>query len=215
MTITLTPSTYTIVPEGIHTFRIKSATYEDKFGRVQLVCETKEGNTLQTRYDLINPTTRQPNEGAMKSFSYFCRIVLQDWSVADIDPNTLVGRYFASMVIHKDQASNTRIGETITYANLSDKWSADSFEDYSKVKDREGNPIPLDTMPSHEPKPGTIPMATAPAPQSTPIAPASNPVATPLPLSNPAPTPTPTPTPTPAPTQAAKPAVDLASLFGK
>lgn len=213
MTITLTPTAYQIVPEGIHTFRIKSALYEDKFGRVTILCETKEGLTIQDKYTLINPTTRQPNEGAMKAFSYMCRVALQDWSVADIDPNVLVGRFIAARVEHTQSESRTKIGEMLTFANLGDKWSCDGFDDYSKVKDRDGNPIPLDSKPTPKvaPAPAFAPTATAPtAPApAEPIPQSANPTAAPLPLGNP------TPAPAPIESSAPKSPFDLAALFGR
>ena len=207
MNIPLTPSTYQIVPEGYHTFRIKSATYEDKFGRVTIVVETKDGSTISEKYGLINPTTRQPNEPAMKAFSYFVRIALQDWNIADVDPETLVGHFIAARVEHTLVESKTRIGETLTFPTLKEKWSANGFDDFSMVKDRDGNPIPIAPVAHADPVVNPDTTLGAPVPQTpTPTAQVSTPVQTP-PVA---------PAAQPTPTSAApKSPFDLSALFGK
>ena len=204
MNIPLTPSTYQIVPEGYHTFRIKSATYEDKFGRVTIVVETKDGSTITEKYGLIDPTTRQPVEGAMKAFSYFVRIALQDWNIADVDPESLVGHFIAARVEHTLVESKTRIGETLKFPTLKEKWSCNGFDDFSMVKDRDGNPIPIAPVAHVDPivNPNTLGVPQTP----TPTAQSSAPVQTP-PV---APAVQPTPTPV-----APKSPFDLSALFGK
>ena len=97
MNIPLTPSTYQIVPEGYHTFRIKSATYEDKFGRVTIVVETKDGSTITEKYGLIDPTTRQPVEGAMMGIS-----LPQGWNTLLWNPRPESGKHSSSQLSRKN-----------------------------------------------------------------------------------------------------------------
>ena len=125
-TIQLT-SGFTVCPEGTHIFRIYKVDYNQDFGKLTIYLVNAQGITHQERFSLIN-ASGVPNEKAYNAFSYFARTALQDYTATAIDPNSLVNHYIKAKVVHDVVASNKEAGKTVTFANLSDKWTADGFD---------------------------------------------------------------------------------------
>ena len=118
---------YTPIPEGLHVFKIVRTDYNETYGKLEIVMETKEGKTHTERYTFLKGNG-QPNEGAIKAFSYFARTALRDPSVDDIDPADLVGKYIACEVKHDVQPHRDDPNKTVTWIRLGDKHQASSFE---------------------------------------------------------------------------------------
>ena len=125
-TIQLT-SGFTVCPEGEHIFRIYKVEYNQDFGKLNIYLVNAQGITHIERFSLIN-ASGEPNERAYNAFSYFAKTALKDSTVTAIDPNHLVNHYIKAKVVHTILPSTTKPGETKTFANLSDKWTADGFD---------------------------------------------------------------------------------------
>ena len=117
---------FSLIPEGVHVFRIESVDYKEKFGKIEIRLVTEEGQSHVERFKLINDNGTT-NEGAVKAFSYFARIAMNDMSINDIDPQDLVGHYIESEVTHDVQQSNNDPEKTVTFVHLGNKWSATGF----------------------------------------------------------------------------------------
>ena len=125
-TIQLT-SGFTVCPEGEHIFRIYKVEYNQDFGKLNIYLVNAQGVTHVERFSLIN-VSGEPNERAYNAFSYFAKTALKDPSRTAIDPNELVNHYIKAKVVHTILPSNKEPGKTMTFANLSDKWTADGFD---------------------------------------------------------------------------------------
>ena len=125
-TIQLT-SGFTVCPEGVHVFRIYNVEYNQDFGKLTISLVNAQGITHTERFSLIN-ASGEPNQRAYNAFSYFAKTALNDNSRDAIDPTELVGRYIKAKVVHTILPSTKKEGETMTFANLSDKWVANGFD---------------------------------------------------------------------------------------
>lgn len=121
------PNNFTVCPEGIHVFRIYKVDYNQDFGKLTISLVNAQGITQVERFSLLN-ASGEPNDRAYNAFSYFAKTALNDTSLTAIDPTHLVGRYIKAKVVHTILPSNKNDGKTVTFANLSDKWSADGFD---------------------------------------------------------------------------------------
>lgn len=125
-TIQLT-SGFTVCPEGVHIFRIYKVEYNQDFGKLNIYLVNAQGITHMERFSLIN-VNGEPNDKAYNAFSYFAKTALNDYTLGEIDPNWLVGRYIKAEVVHTIVPSTKDAGKTMTFANLSNKWVADGFD---------------------------------------------------------------------------------------
>lgn len=125
--ITLT-NTFVLIPEGTHIFRIYDATYNEKYGKIEVRLVNAQGLTHTERFS-IKKGNGEVNEGALGAFSYFAKTALQDYSRTDIDPAELIDHYIAAEVHHNKVASTKKEGEFVTFVNLGDKSEADGFDE--------------------------------------------------------------------------------------
>ena len=125
-TIQLT-SGFTVCPEGVHVFRIYKVEYNQDFGKLTISLVNAQGITHTERFSLIN-VSGEPNQKAYNAFSYFAKTALNDSTLDTIDPVHLVGHYIKAKVVHTILPSTKEAGKTMTFANLSDKWSANGFD---------------------------------------------------------------------------------------
>lgn len=120
-------SGFTVCPEGVHIFRIYKVDYDQDFGRITVYLVNAKGITHQERFSLYN-NAGEINEKACNAFSFFAKTALNDFSLESIDHNDLVNHYIKAKVAHTVVPSNTDPSKNVTFANLSDKWSADGFD---------------------------------------------------------------------------------------
>ena len=125
---------FSVIPEGTHVFKITGVDYNETFGKLEVKCVTADGKPHTERFKLVTDSGAA-NEGAIKAFSYFVRIALDDMSVSDVDPQELVGHYFAAEVIHDKQESNKEPGKIMTFVNLGNKYPASGFESSTTVEE--------------------------------------------------------------------------------
>ena len=129
--ITLSKNTgFTLIPEGFHVFKVVDvdmSKYEG-FGKIEVKLETANGQKHSERFSLLN-AKGEVNEGALNTFSYFSRTVLNDYKAEDIDPADLVGHYIRAEVKHVESTTiNERTGKPYINVNLGDKEPALGFE---------------------------------------------------------------------------------------
>lgn len=125
-TITMTNS-FTLIPEGVHVFRIYKVDYNQEFGKLTIHLVNAQGITHRENYSLMG-NGGMVNEKACNAFSYFAKTALNDFSLEEIDHNDLVNHYIKAQVVHTVMPSSKDPNKTVTFANLSDKWSADGFD---------------------------------------------------------------------------------------
>lgn len=120
-------SGFTLCPEGEHIFRIYKVDYDEEFGKLVVHLVNAQGVTHSERFTLMGGNG-QINEGACNAFSFFAKTALNDFSLEAVDPQMLVDHYIKAEVTHTKLPSNKDPNETITFANLGDKWTAEGFD---------------------------------------------------------------------------------------
>ena len=135
MTIKLSESTgFTIIPEGEHIFKVEDVEYDKDFGTIELHLITKNGMKHKERFNLIG-NNGEINQRALNAFSYTARVLMNDFSLKEIDHRDLVGRYMKAEVKHNIVPSSKDPSKNLTFVNLGDKYPADGFEGDSDEKD--------------------------------------------------------------------------------
>lgn len=127
--ITLSESTFKIIPEGVHTFKIvevDDTKYED-FGKIAVKLQTVKGETHTETFTLIKKNG-ELNEGALKAWSYFARTCLNNFRADEIDTQDIVGCYITATVKHEQsQGTGDNAGKTYTNVRLNDYTTASGF----------------------------------------------------------------------------------------
>ncbi len=125
--ITLSDSTFKVIPEGRHIFKITEVEYKEDFGKMNITLVTADGNKQVERFSLIT-AKGEVNEKALNAFSYFARQALNNPSLSgEIDENELVGCYLDANVKHTVLPSNKDPEKTVTFVNLEDYKPASGF----------------------------------------------------------------------------------------
>lgn len=116
------------IPEGNHIFRIEKVNYDEEFGKLTVDMVIKDGTRHMENFYLLD-ANGEPKNSAMNAFSFFAKTALNDFEVAEVDPQELVGKYIRCEVIHTVTESKKNPGHTVTFVNLGDKSPASSFDD--------------------------------------------------------------------------------------
>ncbi len=124
--IKLSKGGFTPIPEGEHVFKIVKANYDEDFGKIEVDMVTVDGKKHIERYSLIR-NDGELNEGALNAFSYFAKTALNDFSVEEIEPKDLEGRYMKCTVEHNVQPHRDDPKKTVTFINLKDNSPAEGF----------------------------------------------------------------------------------------
>lgn len=156
-------SGFTLVPEGVHIFRIYKVDYNEEFGKLVVHLVNAQGVTHQERFSLMG-NGGVINEGACNAFSYFAKTALNDFTLEEIDHNDLVNHYIKAEVTHTTQPNKNDPTKDVTFANLGDKWAADGFDT---------TPVPKALTLGTESTPAAAP-APAPAQATATAAPATS-----------------------------------------
>ena len=151
----LAESTFTLIPEGVTTFKVMEvddSKYED-FGKIAVKLQTAKGETHVERFTLIK-ANGELNEGALKAWSYFARVCLNNFQADEIDTQDIVGCYITATVKHEKytRTKGDKAGEEATTVRLNDYATATGFTGAStptdaKESDDEDDDIDLDDLP--------------------------------------------------------------------
>ena len=127
--IKLTESTFNLIPEGTHTFKVvevDDSKYED-FGKLEVKLQTAKGVAHVERFTLLKKNG-EINEGALKAWSYFARTCLNNFNADEIDTQDIVGCYITATVKHEsyeyEKDGETKSGKN---ARLNDYTVATKF----------------------------------------------------------------------------------------
>ena len=126
----LSESSFSLIPEGITTFKIMAvddSKYED-FGILVVKMQTAKGETHSERFTLMKENG-EVNEGALKAWSYFARVCLNNSRLEEIDTQDIVGCYITATVKHETytKTKGDNAGKTGTSVRLNDYVSAADF----------------------------------------------------------------------------------------
>lgn len=141
----LAESSFSLIPEGLHIFRVMEvddSKYED-FGKLAVKLQTAKGETHVERFSLVGKGG-ELNEGALKAWSYFARVCLNNFSADEIDTQDIVGCYIQATAKHETytKTKGDKAGQTGTTVRLNDYTAASGFGDSAgseDVEDDEGD----------------------------------------------------------------------------
>ena len=126
----LSESTFTLIPEGVTTFKIMEVDdtkYEDS-GKIAVKMQTAKGETHTENFSLIK-ANGELNEGALKAWSYFARVCLNNFKADEIDTQDIVGCYIKATVKHETytRTKGDKAGTEGTAVRLNDYTTATGF----------------------------------------------------------------------------------------
>ena len=110
---------FTLIPEGVTTFKIVGVAYDEDFGKMEISLQTKSGLKHTEKFMLLK-SNGEVNEGALKAFSYFAKTALNNYQLDEIDETDLVGCYITATVKHEEFESNKEPGKMLKSARLND-----------------------------------------------------------------------------------------------
>lgn len=134
--IKLSEGGFTLIPEGVTTFKIVGVEYKEDFGKMKVQLQTKSGTKHTEQFTLLD-NKGEVNEGALKAFSYFAKTALNNYELDEIDEQDLVGCYITATVKHEEFESNKTPGRMLKSVRLNDYTVAAGFgSGEEKYKDK-------------------------------------------------------------------------------
>lgn len=104
---------FSLIPEGVTTFKIVGVEYDENFGKMSVEMQTKDGKKHTERFSL-QTKDGEVNEGALKAFSYFAKTALNNYSLDEIDESDLIDCYITATVKHEEYDYTNKDGERKT-----------------------------------------------------------------------------------------------------
>lgn len=126
----LSESTFTLIPEGVTTFKVTEvddSKYED-FGKLAVKLQTAKGESHTENFTLLKKDGSL-NEGALKAWSYFARVCLNNFQADEIDTQDIVGCYIQATVKHEKymRTKGDNAGTEGTSVRLNDYTTSSGF----------------------------------------------------------------------------------------
>lgn len=146
--IKLAKGGFTLIPEGVTTFKVVEVEYDEDFGKMRVHLQTKSGQKHTEQFMLLK-NDGEVNEGALKAFSYFAKTCLNNYELDEIDEQDIVGCYITATVTHREYESNKEPGKMLKSAQLNDYTVAVGFANESIANDDELDDLdddPLDDL---------------------------------------------------------------------
>lgn len=135
--IKLAEGGFSLIPEGVTTFKIVEVEYDEDFGKMKINMQTKSGAKHTETFSLLTKKG-EVNEGALKAFSYFAKTALNNYELDEIDETDLIGCYITATVTHEEFESNKTPGRMLKSARLNDYTVAAGFgSGEAKYKDKD------------------------------------------------------------------------------
>ena len=136
----LSESTFSLIPEGTAIFKVMEvddSKYED-FGTIAVKLQTAKGETHTEKFSLVKKTG-ELNEGALKAWSYFARVCLNNFQADEIDTQDIVGCYIQATVKHEKyiRTKGDKAGTEGTSIRLNDYTTATGFAGGAAAEDVE------------------------------------------------------------------------------
>lgn len=143
--IKLSQGGFTLIPEGVTTFKIVGVEYKEDFGKMKIDLQTKTGVKHSENFTLLT-NKGEVNEGALKAFSYFAKTALNNYQLDEIDETDLIGCYITATVKHEEFESNREPGKMLKSARLSDYAVAVGFGSDVKADSQENESSDMDDL---------------------------------------------------------------------
>ena len=129
--IKLSESGFSIIPEGVTTFKVTNvddSKYED-FGKLSVELQTNKGQKHFENFALTKGNG-ELNEGALKAWSYFAKTCLNNFQLDEIDTQDIVGCYIKATVKHEKytRTKGEKAGQEATAVRLNDYATAVGFD---------------------------------------------------------------------------------------
>ena len=126
----LSESSFSMIPEGSTIFKVMEvddSKYDD-FGKLAVKLQTAKGETHTETFTLIK-SNGDLNEGALKAWSYFARVCLNNFQADEIDTQDIVGCYIQATVKHEKYIRKTgdKVGTEGTAVRLNDYTTSSGF----------------------------------------------------------------------------------------
>ena len=144
--IKLTESSFVIIPEGEHIFKVTDINYDEDFGKMEVTLTTAEGLTMTETYNLLT-SDGETNNKAYNAFSFFAKTALNNFSLDEIDTDDLIGCYIKANVTHEKVPSNKDPAKMLTFARLSDRSPASGFDKVAKAAPKTAAPAQKKSKP--------------------------------------------------------------------
>lgn len=145
--ITLSKSTFTLIPEGVHIFKVVEVDDKkyDDFGKLEVKLQTAKGEKHSERFTIVKENG-EVNEGALKAWSYFARTCLNNYQAEEIDTQDIVGCYIKATVKHESftLTKGENKGKEGTNVRLNDYATAVGFDKGNAEADTEDDTDDLD-----------------------------------------------------------------------
>lgn len=132
--IKLAKGGFTLIPEGVTTFKVVEVEYDEDFGKMRVHLQTKSGQKHTEQFMLLK-NDGEVNEGALKAFSYFAKTCLNNYELDEIDEQDIVGCYITAIVKHEEFESNKEPGKMLKTMRLNDYSVAVGFDNESTSND--------------------------------------------------------------------------------
>jgi len=144
--IKLSQGGFTLIPEGVTTFKIVGVEYKEDFGKMKIDLQTKTGVKHSENFTLLTGKG-EVNEGALKAFSYFAKTALNNYQLDEIDETDIIGCYITATVKHEEYEYE-KDGETKTgkSARLNDYAVAVGFGSEVKTDSQESESSDMDDL---------------------------------------------------------------------
>lgn len=146
----LAKNTFTIIPEGTTIFKVMEvdeSKYDD-YGKLKVTLQTSSGEKHFENFSFTQ-ANGDINEGALRTWSYFARVCLNNFQVEEIDTQDIVGCYIQATVTHEKytRTSGEKAGQEATAVRLKDYTSASGFKGgKSKVEQVDEDDNDLDEL---------------------------------------------------------------------
>lgn len=120
-------SSFTLIPEGTHIFRIYNVDYDANFSKLVVHLVNAQGVTHMERFGLMKVDGTM-NEGACNAFSFFAKNALNNFALSEIDHDELVNHYIKADVTHTQSESTKEAGKMVTFVNCGNYAPATGFD---------------------------------------------------------------------------------------
>ena len=125
--IPLPKTTYSVLPEGEHIFRIYRVEYKEKFGKLNIYMVTADGYTHIERFSFLK-NDGSSNDIAYMTFAYFAKTAMNNFEIESVDPFALLNHYIKAEIAHNILPKRDNPNETVTFTKIVNKWVADGFD---------------------------------------------------------------------------------------
>jgi len=119
---------FSVIPKGFHILKITKAEYKEKFGKLEITLENSKGQKHIERFSLID-SKKQPNEPAIKAFSYLARTAMGNFDLEEVEPSMLIGKFIGAIIEHEVVPSKNDPTKNVTFSRISEKFEASGFDD--------------------------------------------------------------------------------------